>query len=193
MEGKKTIVWTLIISSVVIIGIITTPIWIDNMGWGLSISIVGTIISTTALVIAVIQINGLKETNTAIRDAVEENSTAIQRITNVYDIARHAQMINEIHGMINAKKWEIAHLRLLELFSLLGSIKNNIEKYGVELYEIKKHIDNVSDDLKILNKAIHYNSEIQPVNILNHLDDISPLLIQICTRLKTNDNDKQSA
>lgn len=193
MEGKKAIVWTLIISSVVIIGIITTPIWIDNMGWGLSISIVGTIISTTALVIAVIQINGLKETNTAIRDAVEENSTAIQRITNVYDIARHAQMINEIHGMINAKKWEIAHLRLLELFSLLGSIKNNIEKYGVELYEIKKHIDNVSDDLKILNKAIHYNSEIQPVNILNHLDDISPLLIQICTRLKTNDNDKQSA
>lgn len=193
MEGKKSIIYTLIISVITIIVILSTPFWIEGMDWGLSISIAGTIISASALIIAVIQINGLKKTNIAIQEAVEENSTAIQRITNVYDIARHAQMINEIHGMVNSKKWEIAHLRLLELFSLLGSIKNNVEKYGIEILEITKHINNVSDDLKALNKAIHNNAEIQPVTILNHLDDILPLLTLICTRLKTNNNDKQSA
>lgn len=193
MKGKKYIIRTLVISILILILDLSGPLWIDDFKFDLSVSIAGTIISSSALIIAVIEINGIKEANKAIKSAVKENSNAIRRMGNVYDIARHVQMINEIHGMVSAKKWEIAHLRMLELYSLLGNIKSNIQEYGIELREIERHINNISEDLKTINRAINGNSIFSFESILDHLDSVSPTLNTICTNLKTKGNDNKSA
>lgn len=193
MKRKNAIVVTLVISVLALIIDFTGPFWIENFQKELSISIAGTIISTAALVIAVIEIIGIKEANEAIKIAVQENSRAIRRIGNVYDIAKHIQMIFEIHGMINAEKWEIAHLRMLELYTLLGNIKSNLEEYGIETRDINLHIDHIADDLRLINKAMNGYTINFPDQILNHLDEVSPLLTTICTNLKTKTNDNKSA
>lgn len=193
MKRKNAIRWTLVISVLLLILDFSGHLWINNYSEELSISIAGTIISTSALVIAVIEIIGIKEANEAIKTAVEENSKAIQRIGNVYDIARHIQMIFEIHGMINAEKWEMAHLRMLELYTLLGNIKSNIEEYGIEVRDINISIDHIADDLRLINKAMNGYSINYPDQILNHLDEVSPLLNTICTNLKAKTNDNKSA
>ncbi|MDE7096340.1 MAG: hypothetical protein K2O47_02485 [Muribaculaceae bacterium] len=191
MKGKSAITWTLIIGGLILAFVLSSPLWIEKFEWGLSISIAGSIISTSALIIAVIEINGIKEANDAIQQAVLENSNAIHRIGNVYDVARLVQMIYEIQGMVNAEKWEMAHLRMLELFNMLNIINSNVEEYGIGIRDIERHIKNISSDLKLLNKAINNYHILSPVDILDHLDEVSPLLTRICTNLKTQGNDNQ--
>lgn len=193
MEDKNSIKYTIIIGILIILFELSGPLWISNFEWDLCVSIAGTLVSVTALILAVIEINGVKKANVAIKDAVNVNSKAIHRIGNVYDIARHAQMIHEIQGFINAEKWEIAHLRLLELRAILENIKSNIAEYGVELRDIQSHISNVSEDLRSLNKTINKTAMMYPEGILDHLDAVSPFLTSICTNLRKNSNDNKTA
>lgn len=190
-KNRNTIFITSTIGIIIAIFVASLPTWRQDCEWGICISISGTILSLTALIIAVIEIYGMKKSNVAVTDAVKSAEKTIQKISNLYDISRHTQMINEIHTFINSEKWELAHLRMVELNAIINNIKNNPATYCVTQSDVAHHVISIRDDLRSLNTAINNSGKINKEIILNHLDDIAPFLVVICSKLKSNGNDER--
>lgn len=137
----------------------TIIVWL-SIGFGLmqldsAITLVGSLLSLTGIVVTLMQVYGVRKSTEAINDAVTENSRAIERIAHIYDISRHAQMIAELHSYLTSKKWELAHLRLVEINIIMSGIKENYRQFNIELNEINPLLSCIAEDLRSLNDAIH--------------------------------------
>lgn len=158
----------------------------------LAITLVGSLLSFTGIVLTLMQVYGVRKSTEAINEAVAENAKAIERIAHIYDISRHAQMIAELHSYLTSKKWELAHLRLVEINIIMSGIKENYRQFNIELNEINPLLSCIAEDLRSLNDAIHKSSVVDPITIVNHLEELSPFLNKICNKIKKQDYDNRT-
>lgn len=182
-----------VISRLVLCAII---VWL-SVGFGLirldsAITLVGSLLSFTGIILTLMQVYGVRKSTEAINDAVTENARAIERIAHIYDISRHAQMIAELHSYLTSKKWELAHLRLVEINIIMSGIKENYRQFNIELNEINPLLSCIAEDLRSLNDAIHKSGVVDPITIVNHLEELSPFLNKICNKIKKQDYDNRT-
>ena len=132
---------------------------------------------------------GLIRLDLAINEAVAENAKAIDRISHVYDISRHTQMISELHSYLTSGKWELAHLRLVEINLIVSDIKDNYEQFNIDIKDINRLLSWIAEDLRSLNDAIHKSGVVEALTIVNHLEELSPFLNKICNKIKKQNYD----
>jgi hypothetical protein len=148
------------------------------------ISIVGVWVSICGMVLTVHQVLAVKGQTESIERAVKGNTESISKLLTISDLSKHSQMICELHGYINGKKWEIAHLRLLEVCAMVAAIHDNREKYNVDVKVSSSILNNIKGDLKNLNMAVLGLGEIKADIIANHLDETATFLNSLCNRRK---------
>ncbi len=183
-SNKKPQIWTGVFGCLASACVLGLPIWVYEFQWDSAVTIAGSILSLTGIVVALMQIRGVKQSTDAINDAVAQNTLAISRIARVYDISRHTQMILEIHSYLKSGKWEMAHLRMVEINMIMTDISENRDLFKIEPKEINRLLSNIAEDLRSLNDAIHRSMEIEAVTIVNHLEEVSPFLNKVCNKIK---------
>lgn len=164
--------------------ILCSPLKFESIKWAESASYSGSFASVWGIVLVFIQMLGVIKSNLAIEKEVTNTKEQISKMMNISDISRHAQMISELHSYIANEKWELAHLRLLEINVILTTICENKDKYNISYSKLSASTTHVKEDLKALNNAIHNNIRINRSELANHLDELSPILSEICVQLK---------
>lgn len=168
-------------------------VWL-SVGFGLirldlAITLVGSLLSFTGIILTLMQVYGVRKSTEAINEAVAENAKAIDRISHVYDISRHTQMISELHSYLTSGKWELAHLRLVEINLIVSDIKDNYEQFNIDIKDINRLLSWIAEDLRSLNDAIHKSGVVEALTIVNHLEELSPFLNKICNKIKKQNYD----
>lgn len=144
----------------------------------------GSFASFWGIVLALIQIVGLLDSNEAISTEVAKNRQEISKILSVSDITKHAQMIDEVHQYVIDAKWELAKLRMSDIQIIISEINLNKDKYQ-NGEEARKHLTSIKEDMIDINQAILDSSSISKSTIANHLDEIKLFLTTSCSQLKS--------
>lgn len=184
LANKKSLkIWAFVGIGIAIC-ILCTPLILESVKWVESVSYAGSFASVWGIILVFIQMIGVIESNLAIEKEVAAAKKQISKIMEISDISRHSQMISELHSYLANEKWELAHLRLLEIHAMLTTIFENKNKYSISYSKLSASTTHVKEDLKALNDAIHKDIKIDRSEIANHLDELSPILSEICVQLK---------
>lgn len=160
----------------------------SKIGWTDSISYFGCLGTWLGLIIVFMQTHGIQKSTDAVSEAVETSNKQIMKILSVSDISRHAQMISEIHSYIRAQKWELCHLRMQEILSILADISIHNENYGVTKDDINDKLSTIKEDIRNLNETIIGKSSMDSSYIANNLVELNQFFYSICSRLKQTHN-----
>lgn len=147
-----------------------------SVEWKDSIAYAGSLASVGAIAITLWQVSGIRSTNEAIKDAIEENNTRINRLLTVAEISRHIQMVHEIKAYILASKFDAAHIRLSDMQVVIDKLYSNYKSYNLSLPQVGNCLRSIKDDLKNLNKVIHGQGSLDGTILADHLDEITPIL-----------------
>lgn len=183
--------WTLIIGGSICLAVLLLPLFLksnDNgsptICWTESISYFGCLGTWLGLIIVFIQTHGLQKSTDKVTKAVNTSNQQMMKILSISDVSRHAQMLTEIHSYIRTGKWELCHLRMLEILSILSDISIHNDHYGISKDDINNMISSVKEDIRNLNDSIIGKSSINPSFIANNLVELTQFLDSICSRLK---------
>ena len=184
LANKKSLKIWAVMGLVIAICIMCSPLKFESIEWTDSASYAGSFASVWGIILVFIQMMGVIESNLAIEEEVTNTKEQISKIMEISDISRHSQMISELHSYVANEKWDLAHLRLLEVNAILTTISENKSKYNITYSKLSASMTHVKEDLKAINDAIHKGIEIDRCEIANHLDELSPILSEICAQLK---------
>jgi GTP cyclohydrolase I len=152
--------------------------------WDLTISIVGSFASVYGIVLTVRQILEVKSQTESIGNAVKSNTESISKLLSVSDLSKHSQMICEVHSYISEGKWEIAHIRLLEVCAIVAAVKDNCRQFHVDEDLSNSILSKIKGDLRNLNIAVYNSGKIDATIIADHLDETATFLSSLCNKRK---------
>ncbi len=90
-----------------------------------TISVVGSVVSITALAITLIQVASIRRTSEATKAAVDDALDRIQDRLTIAEVSSAVKLIGEIRALMNGSEMRGAHLRLEDLQVLLSRLRQN--------------------------------------------------------------------
>lgn len=188
LSNKRTLCIILGLIICVGVAIALLPLYRTGVRWENSISYAGSFASLATIIVTLTQVYGLSKATDSIREAVDNNNKVISQLLNVEEITRHLEMTKEIRAYLKDSKWEIVHIRMIELVMLANKLANAPDKFQLDAENIRECLKDFKDDLRNLNMTIQNNSGIDGAIIADHLDNYCPILNTVQTNLKTFQN-----
>ncbi|MDR2085815.1 MAG: hypothetical protein LBP72_01440 [Dysgonamonadaceae bacterium] len=149
------------------------------------VTVFGTVLSLSGLIIAYSQIMSVKQLNKQIKTEVNNFIAKSETLLSVSDLEKANQFVNYITDKINEKKYELAYLRMLDLEEILIGIRNkkNYGKYKTEKYG--NHLFNIKTDLNNINQFfLNSKNSVDFGKISENLKDTSTTVINLKNKLK---------
>ncbi|WP_065219590.1 MULTISPECIES: hypothetical protein [Butyricimonas] len=173
-------------------------IWIVYKGFftnstDTSIGVISALVTTLGFILTIIQLKSVKEislnTQKEISDAVKDTQDRIKEVLSVSEFTNAIRIIEEIETYIRDNKYEIANLRLKEIYKLLLAIEARKELASIYTKNISSVLKNISLDINNLSNNIESPERIDKSEITPNLTAASTILFQIENYLKSKTYD----
>ncbi len=158
-----------------------------------TIGVIGTLITTFGFILTIVQLKSVKEvaleTKKEVSLAVKQAQDRVKEVLSISELTNAIKIIDEIEIYIHSNKYEIAALRLKEIYKITLSIeaRKNLDK----IYDKKISfvLRNMSLDINNLTDNIDTPSNIEKSKISPNLRDASTILYQVENYLKSKSYD----
>lgn len=158
-----------------------------------TIGVIGTLITTFGFILTIVQLKSVKEvaleTKKEVSLAVKQVQDRVKEVLSISELTNAIKIIDEIEIYIHSNKYEIAALRLKEIYKITLSIeaRKNLDK----IYDKKISfvLRNMSLDINNLTDNIDTPSNIEKSKISPNLRDASTILYQVENYLKSKSYD----
>lgn len=149
-------------------------------------TIIGTIGSFVGLAISYINIIELKKINQETELKIGLTLDKVNQINSIIEISKTLKTNQEIQFFLKSNKFELAHLRYMDLKHHLLQFNNNMEL--IELTSDKQYLKLFKEfniDLSTINDYIENPSrKFDKVIIINHLEELATYLTNFEIKLK---------
>ena len=158
------------------------------------ITISGTLVSLSGLILALVQIKSVRKVSALTREEIKKSLSHFNLLLSIADLTQSYHIIKEIINNIRSEKYELAHLRMLDLKQNLIEIQNkkDLNRY-IDSKKIANHFVDLQIDINTVNRFImmqehnKVNSKnINCVRINEHLECLSTTITNIGNKLKYN-------
>lgn len=157
------------------------------------IGVISALVTTLGFILTIIQLKSVKEislnTQKEISDAVKDTQDRIKEVLSVSEFTNAIRIIEEIETYIRDNKYEIANLRLKEIYKLLLAIEARKELASIYTKNISSVLKNISLDINNLSNNIESPERIDKSEITPNLTAASTILFQIENYLKSKTYD----
>ena len=158
-----------------------------------TIGVIGTLITTFGFILTIVQLKSVKEvaleTKKEVSLAVKQAQDRVKEVLSISELTNAIKIIDEIEIYNHSNKYEIAALRLKEIYKITLSIeaRKNLDK----IYDKKISfvLRNMSLDINNLTDNIDTPSNIEKSKISPNLRDASTILYQVENYLKSKSYD----
>lgn len=180
-----------ILCVILIVGIIYGGFFMETTDT--TIGVIGTLITTFGFILTIVQLKSVKEvaleTKKEVSLAVKQAQDRVKEVLSISELTNAIKIIDEIEIYIHSNKYEIAALRLKEIYKITLSIEARKDLDKIYDKEISFVLRNMSLDINNLTDNIDTPSNIEKSKISPNLRDASTILYQVENYLKSKSYD----
>jgi hypothetical protein len=120
---------TFVLSIIGIVFCIGLGAALHKQGKGIAeiVSAVGSVASFFGLIIAILQIASLKQISEATERTIRQTRAELVSAVSISDVSKAIKLIEQVQTLLGNNKFELAHLRLQDLRTLLLQFGSNLE------------------------------------------------------------------
>lgn len=148
------------------------------------ISVVGSIASIYAIIIAVMELKTVKQSAEATKKAVEQKMENVNQLLTFAEVEKHLQICSSINVSLKTNQYEAVALKLEELKKILLEIKNNRSISDKDTAKIQSLVMKLGSDITAVRDKWSKINDFDSTLLLTHVNEVSTCLQDISTKLK---------